>query len=150
MTGWRLGWVIFPDDLVDNAEKIAQNLFISAPTPNQYGALAAFDCYDEFDTHLPRYKNNRDCLLAGLPAKFLGQHAPADGAFYLYVDIGAISDNAGDFARRMLHEAGVAVTPGIDFDQTEGGRFLRLSYAGSSSTINIAIERINQWLSTIK
>ena len=110
-----------PDDLVDNAEKIAQNLFISAPTPNQYGALAAFDCYDEFDAHLPRYQDNRDRLLAGLPAEFLGQHAPADGAFYLYVDIGAISNNAGDFARRMLHEAGVAVTPGIDFDQTEGG-----------------------------
>jgi len=150
MTGWRLGWVILPDDLVDNAEKIAQNLFISAPTPNQYGALAAFDCYDEFDAHLPRYQNNRDCLLAGLPTEFLGQHAPAEGAFYLYVDIGAISDNAGDFARRMLHEAGVAVTPGVDFDQTEGERYLRLSYAGSSSSINIAIERINQWLPTIK
>ena len=150
MTGWRLGWVILPDDLVDNAEKIAQNLFISAPTPNQYGALAAFDCYDEFDAHLPRYQDNRDCLLAGLPKEFLGQHAPADGAFYLYVDIGAISGNSGDFARRMLHEAGVAVTPGIDFDQTEGGRYLRLSYAGSSSTIKIAIERINDWLSNIK
>jgi len=83
MTGWRLGWVILPDDLVDNAEKIAQNLFISAPTPNQYGALAAFDCYAEFDAHLPRYQDNRDRLLAGLPAEFLGQHAPADGAFYL-------------------------------------------------------------------
>ena len=148
MTGWRLGWVILPDDLVDNAEKIAQNLFISAPTPNQHGALAAFDCYAEFDAHLPRYQDNRDRLLAGLPAEFLGQHAPADGAFYLYADIGAISDNAGDFARRMLHEAGVAVTPGIDFDQTEGGRYLRLSYAGSSRTITTAINRINDWLPT--
>ena len=129
---------------------IAQNLFISAPTPNQYGALAAFDCYDEFDAHLPRYQDNRDCLLAGLPAEFLGQHAPADGAFYLYVDIGAISNNASDFAQCMLQEAGVAVTPGIDFDQTEGGRHLRLSYAGSSRTIDVAIERINHWLLTIK
>ena len=149
MTGWRLGWVILPDDLVDNAEKIAQNLFISAPTPNQYGALAAFDCYDEFDAHLPRYQDNRDRLLAGLPAEFLGQHAPADGAFYLYIDIGALSKNAGDFAQRMLHEAGVAVTPGIDFDQTEGGRYLRLSYAGSSRTIITAIDRINDWLPTV-
>ena len=148
MTGWRLGWVILPDDLVDNAEKIAQNLFISAPTPNQHGALAAFDCYAEFDAHLPRYQDNRDRLLAGLPAEFLGQHAPADGAFYLYADIGAISDNAGDFARRMLNEAGVAVTPGIDFDQTEGGCYLRLSYAGSSRTITTAINRINDWLPT--
>ena len=148
MTGWRLGWVILPDDLVDNANKIAQNLFISAPTPNQYGALAAFDCYDELDAHLPRYQDNRDRLLAGLPAEFLGQHAPADGAFYLYVDISGISDNANDFARRMLHEAGVAVTPGNDFDETEGERYLRLSYAGSTRTITTAIDRINDWLPT--
>ena len=149
MTGWRLGWVILPDELVDNAKKIAQNLFISAPTPNQYGALAAFDYYDELDAHLSRYQDNRDRLLAGLPAEFLGQHSPADGAFYLYVDISAISDDANDFARRMLHEAGVAVTPGTDFDQTEGGRYLRLSYAGSSRTITTAIDRINDWLPTI-
>ena len=150
MTGWRLGWIILPDDLVDNAEKIAQNLFISAPTPNQYGALAAFDCYEDFDAHLLRYQDNRDSLLSGLPKEFLGQHAPANGAFYLYVDIGAISNDAVDFARRMLHEAGVAVTPGIDFDQNKGGRFLRLSYAGSSHTITTAIDRINNWLPAIK
>ena len=150
MTGWRLGWVILPDDLVDNAEKIAQNLFISAPTPNQYGALAAFDCYDEFDAHLPRYQDNRDRLLAGLPAEFLGKHAPAHGAFYLYVDISAISHDAGVFARHMLQEARVAVTPGIDFDQIEGGRYLRLSYAGSSHTVTTAIDRINGWLPTLK
>ena len=150
MTGWRLGWIILPDDLVDNAEKIAQNLFISAPTPNQYGALAAFECYDEFDTHLLRYQDNRDSLLSGLPEEFLGQHAPANGAFYLYVDIGAISNDAGDFAQRMLHEAGVAVTPGIDFDQKKGACYLRLSYAGSSHTITTAINRINNWLPAIK
>ena len=150
MTGWRLGWIILPDDLVDNAEKIAQNLFISAPTPNQYGALAAFDCYDEFDAHLSRYQDNRDSLLAGLPAEFLGQHAPANGAFYLYVDIGSISNNSGDFAQRMLREAGVAVTPGIDFDQDQGRRYLRLSYAGSAHTITTAIHRINDWLPAIK
>ena len=150
MTGWRLGWIILPHDLVDNAEKIAQNLFISAPTPNQYGALAAFECYDEFDAHLSRYQDNRDALLGGLPAEFLGQHAPANGAFYLYADIGAISNDAGDFARRMLHEAGVAVTPGTDFDQSQGGRYLRLSYAGSSHTIATAIDRINNWLPVMK
>ena len=150
MTGWRLGWAIFPDDLINNAEKIAQNLFISAPTPNQYGAVAAFDCYDELDAHLPRYQDNRDRLLAELPAEFLGQHAPAEGAFYLYADISAISTSAGDFARRLLDEAGVAVTPGVDFDQTEGERYLRLSYAGSSDSISTAINRINNWLPTIR
>ena len=150
MTGWRLGWMILPDDLVDNAEKIAQNLFISAPTPNQFGAMAAFDCYDEFDAHLPRYRDNRDRLLAGLPEEFIGQHAPADGAFYLYADISIISTNAHDFAQRLLREAGVAVTPGVDFDQTEGGHYLRLSYAGSSHTVTTAIDRINGWLSNRK
>ena len=150
MTGWRLGWIILPDDLVDNAEKIAQNLYISAPTPNQIGALAAFDCYDEFDAHLSRYQDNRDRLLAGLPEEFLGKHPPANGAFYLYVDIGAISNDSADFARRMLCEAGVAVTPGIDFDRNHGERYLRLSYAGSSHTITAAIDRINDWLLGIK
>ena len=87
-------------------------------------------------------------MLAGLPAEFLGNHAPADGAFYLYANIGAISNNSVDFSQRMLQEAGVAVTPGIDFDQTEGGHYLRLSYAGSSLTITTAIDRINGWLPT--
>src|SRR6056300_592900 len=148
MTGWRLGWVIFPDDLVDNAEKISQNLFISASTINQYGAVAAFDCYAELDAHLPRYEENRDSLLRGLPSEFLGQHAPADGAFYLYADISAVSTDAVAFAQRLLNEAGVAVTPGVDFDRAEGARYLRLSYAGSHATISTAIERINRWLPT--
>jgi aspartate/methionine/tyrosine aminotransferase len=148
MTGWRLGWVIFPDDLVDNAEKISQNLFISASTINQYGAVAAFDCYAELDAHLPRYEENRDSLLRGLPTEFLGQHAPADGAFYLYADISAVSTDAVAFAQRLLNEAGVAVTPGVDFDRAEGARYLRLSYAGSHATISTAIERINRWLPT--
>ena len=146
MTGWRLGWVIFPDDLIDNAEKIAQNLFISASTINQYGALAAFDCYAELDAHLPRYRENRDRLLAELPSKFLGQHAPTDGAFYLYADISAMSTDSAAFARRLLNEAGVAVTPGIDFDRADGAKYLRLSYAGSKNTIATAIDRINRWL----
>ena len=150
MKGWRLGWMIVPDDFLVPVQNLIANLFISAPTPNQYGALAAFECYDEFDAHLSRYQDNRDTLLAGLPAEFLGQHAPANGAFYLYADIGAISNDAGDFARRMLHEAGVAVTPGTDFDQSQGGRYLRLSYAGSSHTIATAIDRINNWLPVMK
>jgi len=149
MTGWRLGWMILPDDLVDNAEKIAQNLFISAPTINQFGAVAAFDCYDELDAHLPRYQDNRDRLLAGLPPEFLGQHAPADGAFYLYADIGALSHDSVDFAQRLLAEAGVAVTPGVDFDIDKGAHYLRLSYAGSTATIKTAIERITAWLPSV-
>ena len=149
MTGWRLGWVILPDDLVDNAEKIAQNLFISAPTPNQFGAIAAFDCYVELDAHLPRYQDNRDRLLAGLPAEFLGQHAPADGAFYLYADISAISTNAGDFARRCFMRLVLRLRRALILIKQKE-RFLRLSYAGSSHTITTAIDRINGWLPTIK
>jgi aspartate/methionine/tyrosine aminotransferase len=148
MTGWRLGWMVLPDDLVDNAEKLSQNLFISAPTINQMGAVAAFDCYDELDAHVPRYQNNRDKLYAGLPAAFLGQHAPADGAFYLYADISALGIGALDFAQRLLCEAGVAVTPGVDFDAAQGQQFVRLSYAGSETDISRAIDRINRWLAS--
>ena len=124
-------------------------MFISAPTPNQYGALAAFDCYDEFDAHLPRYQDNRDRLLAGLPAEFLGNHAPADGAFYLYGDLTQLSKmplNATDFVNAMLREAHVACTSGVDFDQEQGQHHLRMSYAGSTEDMKKASRRINSWL----
>jgi aspartate/methionine/tyrosine aminotransferase len=110
--------------------------------------VAAFDCYAELNAHRPRYEKNRDSLLSGLPSEFLGQHAPADGAFYLYADISAVSADSATFAQRLLDEAGVAVTPGVDFDRAEGARYLRLSYAGSHATITTAIERINRWLPT--
>ena len=146
MTGWRLGWVVLPDDLVEPAERLAQNLYISAPTANQMGAIAAFDCYDELDAHIPRYQENRDLLYRGLPKEFLGGHAPSDGAFYLYADVSAITNDSVAFAGRLLAETGVAITPGVDFDGCYGKTHVRLSYAGSTKEMKNAVLRINAWL----
>ena len=146
MTGWRLGWVVLPDDLVQTAERLAQNLYISAPTINQMGAIAAFDCYDELNSHILRYQENRDLLYRGLPTIFLGDHAPSDGAFYLYADVSAFTDDSVAFAGRLLAETGVAITPGVDFDACHGKTHVRLSYAGNTKEMNKAVQRINAWL----
>ena len=146
MTGWRLGWVVFPDDLAETAERLAQNLYISAPTLNQMGAIAAFDCYGELDANIPRYQENRDLLHRGLPKIFLGDHAPSDGAFYLYADVSALTDDSFRFAGQLLAETGVAITPGVDFDARHGKKHVRLSYAGSTEEVKTAIQRINAWL----
>ena len=146
MTGWRLGWVVLPDDLLQTAERLAQNLYISAPTINQMGAISAFDCYDELDANILRYQENRDLLCSGLPSSFLGSHAPSDGAFYLYADVGALTDDSVAFTGRMLAEAGVAITPGVDFDACAGKTHVRLSYAGETKDMEKAIRCINDWL----
>ena len=146
MTGWRLGWMILPDDLRETAERLAQNLYISATTLNQHGAQAAFDCYDELNGHIERYQENRDILLRHLPPEFLGNAAPSDGAFYLYADISALTSDSIAFANRLLDDTGVACTAGVDFDPEEGQKFLRLSYAGSTDDMRNACQRINDWL----
>jgi aspartate/methionine/tyrosine aminotransferase len=146
MTGWRLGWMVLPEDLVPTAEILAQNMYISAATINQLGAIAAFDCYDELDQHIPRYEENRDLLYRGLPAEFLGNHAPSNGAFYLYADVSAFTNDSTAFADRILAETGVAITPGVDFDGVEGRTHLRLSYAGATKDIKRAVKRLNDWL----
>ena len=111
------------------------------------GAIAAFDCYDELDSHIPRYQENRDLLYRGLPAIFLGDHAPSDGAFYLYADVSALTDDSVAFAGRLLAETGVAITPGVDFDAHHGKTHVRLSYAGTAKEMKKAVQRINAWLS---
>jgi aspartate/methionine/tyrosine aminotransferase len=146
MTGWRLGWMVLPEDLVPTAEMLAQNMYISAAMINQLGAVAAFDCYDELDAHIPRYEENRDLLYRGLPAEFLGNHAPSDGAFYLYADVSALTNDSIAFADRILTDTGVAMTPGVDFDAVDGPSHMRLSYAGSTRDMKKAVQRLNDWL----
>ncbi len=146
MTGWRLGWMVLPDDLVAVSERLAQNLYISAATINQIGAIAAFDCCNELDANIPRYLENRDILYRGLPPEFLGDHAPSDGAFYLYADVKALTDDSIDFAERILNDTGVAMTPGVDFDVEAGRTHLRLSYAGRTADMKEAVKRITGWL----
>lgn len=149
MTGWRVGWAIFPPELLDTVERLAQNMYIGPPRPMQAGAMAAFDDYDALEVEVARYRENRDILISGLPQDFLGDMAPCDGAFYLYVDIsklGMASPDSIGMAAAMLNEAHVACTPGVDFDQAEGHRHLRLSFAGSTADMKEASRRINDWL----
>jgi aspartate/methionine/tyrosine aminotransferase len=145
MTGWRLGWMLVPGDLARAVECLAQNLFISPPTLPQIAAEAVFGCRAELDQRVRVYRRNRDLLLAELPKAGFTRFAPPDGAFYLYADIGHLSEDSEAFCLAMLHEAGVAATPGIDFDRTRGARFLRFSYAGSPADMAEAAARIIAW-----
>ncbi|HEX6978523.1 MAG TPA: pyridoxal phosphate-dependent aminotransferase [Alphaproteobacteria bacterium] len=145
MTGWRLGWMVVPPDLVRAVEVLAQNLFISAPTLPQLAALAAFDARDELDANVARYRANRDLLLAELPKAGFDRFAPADGAFYLYADVAHLTNDSEAFCRRMLAEAGVAATPGIDFDPARGRAYVRFSYAGTTDDMIEATRRLRAW-----
>ncbi|GLR81545.1 aminotransferase [Azospirillum oryzae] len=145
MTGWRLGWMIVPDDLLRSVECLAQNLFISAPTLSQVSAVAAFDCTEELDGHVARYARNRALLLEELPKAGFTKMAPADGAFYIYADVSDMTDDSEALAKQILEETGIACTPGIDFDTARGRRFLRFSFAGAEETIAEAARRLIAW-----
>jgi aspartate/methionine/tyrosine aminotransferase len=145
MTGWRLGWMVIPADLVRTVERLAQNLFISPPTLAQLAAVAAFDSIEELDGNVARYGRNRAILIEGLGRAGLGHIAPADGAFYIYADLQGIAPSSTDFCARLLREAGVAATPGIDFDQNRGERFVRFCFAGSETEMHEAVRRIIAW-----
>ena len=146
MTGWRIGWMVVPDHLVRPIERLAQNLYISAPYLSQIAALAAFDTLDEIGAIRDGYAANRALLLDALPGIGLGRAHPVDGAFYLYADISGLSEDASAFCRRMLDEAGVAATPGLDFDPVEGHRSVRFSFAGSQAECAEAVRRLRGWL----
>jgi aspartate/methionine/tyrosine aminotransferase len=145
MTGWRLGWMIVPPSLLRAVECLAQNFFISPPSLSQHAALAAFDCHEELQHNLARYAENRAVLLSELPLAGFDRLAPADGAFYLYADIGHLTNDSVEFCRRMLAETGVACTPGTDFDLARGHAALRVSFAGSAATIAEAARRLRHW-----
>jgi len=145
MTGWRLGWMVVPSGLLRAIECLAQNFFISPPTLSQHAALAVFDCHDGLRENLARYAENRALLLAELPAAGFDRLAPADGAFYLYADVAALTNDSVDFCRRMLAETGVACTPGTDFDPQRGHATLRISFAGATATIAEAARRLMRW-----
>jgi aspartate/methionine/tyrosine aminotransferase len=145
MTGWRLGWMVVPDDLLRSVECLAQNLFISAPTLSQVAGVAAFGCTEELDRHVARYARNRAVLLTELPKAGFDRLAPADGAFYVYADVSALTADSEDFCKRMLNDTGVAATPGIDFDPARGRSFVRFSFAGSEETVAEAARRLIAW-----
>jgi aspartate/methionine/tyrosine aminotransferase len=146
MTGWRLGWMLVPPDLARSVECLAQNFYISPPALSQLAALPVFGCRAELDGHVARYRANRDLLIHALSASGLTRFAPAEGAFYLYVDISGLTRDSEGFCRRLLAETGVAVTPGRDFDPINGGGWIRFSFAGSTEDMAEAARRLADWL----
>jgi len=145
MTGWRIGWMVLPPEMLRSVECLAQNLFVAPPSLSQHAALAAFDCGDELAANVARYAENRALLLEELPKAGFERIAPADGAFYLYADVAHLTNDSRDFCARMLREIGVAATPGIDFDPARGHGTLRLCFAGATDAIAEAARRIKGW-----
>jgi len=146
MTGWRVGWMVVPEPLVRPIERLQQNLAISVPTLSQIAAEAAFDGTEEMEAIKRGYVENRRILIEGLPKAGLGEFLPADGAFYLYADVSKFTKDSFDFAKRMLEQANVAATPGVDFDPFHGRNFVRFSYARSADEMREAVSRIARWL----
>jgi aspartate/methionine/tyrosine aminotransferase len=146
MTGWRLGWMVAPPELLQPVERLAQNLFISPPTLSQHAAIAAFDVTDELDVNVARYAENRRVLIDALGAVGLDHFASPDGAFYFYIDVSHLTDDSQDLCRIWLDDLGVACTPGIDFDPRLGHRYIRLSYSESTADIVEAAGRIIDWV----
>jgi aspartate/methionine/tyrosine aminotransferase len=142
MTGWRIGWMVVPPDMLRTVEKLAQNLFISAPTLSQFAAVAAFDARDELDGHVARYAQSRALILDTLPRLGLTSFAPPDGAFYVYADVSPWTGDSVDFCARLLEATGVAVTPGVDFDPARGRHTLRFSYARDPAIVAEAMARL--------
>jgi aspartate/methionine/tyrosine aminotransferase len=147
MTGWRVGWMVVPESLTRTIDRLQGNLAISVPTLAQVAAEAAFAGKAEMEAVKHGYEQNRQILTEGLPKVGLDRFLPVDGAFYLYADISRFSADSLEFAKRMLNEAGVAATPGIDFDPINGHNFLRFCYAGSAAEMHEAVEHIGNWLS---
>jgi aspartate/methionine/tyrosine aminotransferase len=148
MTGWRLGWMLVPERLRRAVDVLTGNFNICPPALPQIAALAAFEpaSYAEADGHVTRYAHNRELLLTGLPQLGINRLAPADGAFYVYADVGHLTNDTLAFCRRLLAETGVATTPGIDFDTQDGPRYVRMSFAGDTDDVAEALRRLDTWL----
>ncbi len=147
MTGWRLGWLVVPPELIDTLERLAQNLFISPPTLAQLAAVHAFDAVEELDGNVARYRRSRGMLVEACHRWGLDT-APPDGAFYLWVDVRPLGLNASAVSHEWLSACGVAVTPGIDFDPNRGEDFVRLSFSESPEDVEEAITRLDEWMTT--
>ena len=146
MTGWRVGWMVVPEDHVRVVERLAQNLFICPPNASQVAALAAMDCREELEANMAVYRANRQLMLEGLPKAGFDRIAPPDGAFYVYADVSHITDDSRAFAAEILQKAGVAVTPGLDFDPERGAGTIRFSYARSTADIEEGLARLKQFM----
>jgi len=145
MTGWRIGWMVLPEQLTTSVDRLAQNLVICPAALSQHMALAALDCGPELDGHVERYATNRQILLDGLPEAGLSDLAPADGAFYIWARTDHLADDSQTLAADWLDQLGVAATPGIDFHPTQGHRFMRFSFCDSPETMRGAVAALIEW-----
>ena len=145
MAGWRLGWLIAPPDLAPRARAYVGNLFLTAPSLSQHAGLAAMDARAELEGHVEVYRANRERLLGALPDLGLKSIAPPDGAFYVWADIGHLTDDSLAFCEQLLRDTGVATAPGVDFDPVDGRRFMRFSFALSTPEVEEAITRMRPW-----
>ncbi|MBP6515059.1 MAG: aminotransferase class I/II-fold pyridoxal phosphate-dependent enzyme [Steroidobacteraceae bacterium] len=146
MPGWRLGWAVVPPSFVEPMNRVSGNVYLSVSSPAQHAALAAMDAREELAANLPVYAANRQLLIDALPRLGITRWAPADGAFYLYCDVGHLTQDSLGFCHRLLADTGVALNTGFDFDAVEGGRWVRLSFAVSTDETRRAVELISGWL----
>jgi aspartate/methionine/tyrosine aminotransferase len=145
MVGWRLGWLVVPDDQTQRARAYMANLFLTSPSLSQHAGLVAMDSREELEGHVAAYRENRALMLAALPAMGLASIAPPDGAFYIYANIGHLTEHSLAFCEALLRDTGVAAAPGIDFDPVNGGRFIRFSFAVSTPEVQEALRRLIPW-----
>lgn len=145
MAGWRLGWLLVPEAQVDAARAYIGNMFLTPPSLSQHAGLVAMDAVEELEGHVQTYARNRDLMLQALPALGLKKIAPPDGAFYIWADIGHLTDDSAAFCEQMLRDTGVATAPGVDFDPVDGRRFIRFSFAVSTPEIEDALSRLRPW-----
>ncbi|MEO1796325.1 MAG: aminotransferase class I/II-fold pyridoxal phosphate-dependent enzyme [Pseudomonadota bacterium] len=148
MTGWRIGWMVVPDAHVRTVERLSQNMFICAPHASQVAALGALGATDELEAHLVTYRANRTLLLNGLNAAGIDVISPADGAFYIYLDVSPFTEDSRALAADILKEVGVAVTPGLDFDAARGAQTLRLSYARATADMEQGLARLTRFFAS--
>ncbi len=148
MTGWRLGWLLVPEELRRAVDCLTGNFTICPPALAQHAAVAAFtpESLAEADGLLAHYADNRSLLLDGLREIGIDRLAPTDGAFYVYADVSDVTDESLSFCSKLLADTGVAIAPGIDFDTVRGGSYVRLSFAGPTSDVEEALRRIGPWL----
>jgi aspartate/methionine/tyrosine aminotransferase len=140
--------MLVPERLRRAVDVLTGNFTICPPVLSQHAAVEAFSeaSYTECDGHVERYAENRRLLLEGLPRLGIDRLAPADGAFYVYADVGHLSTDTMAFCRRLLEETGVATAPGVDFDTARGNRFVRMSFAGRPEEMAEALDRLERWL----
>ena len=150
MTGWRLGWLVAPEGYVDAIERMAQHLFIAPPTPSQWAGVAAMEPESTsiFDRQCGEFKERRDYLVPALNALGLTVACEPDGAFYAYADCSRFSSDSWTFSRNLLHNAGVAITPGRDFGKHRADQFIRLSFTCGIVELKEAIRRVSEFLNT--